>query len=230
MAGNIDKVQIIARALGEIKEQIVFVGGSVAELYADNPELSDIRPTIDVDCILDLQIVTYLDYSKLEKQLQNLGFQNDISENAPICRKIYRGINVDFMPVNPDILGFSNAWYKDGIINKTSITLPNGTSIFILPAEYYLATKLEAMHSRGGTDIRSSHDWEDIVYILNNCGKFLQNFQQCNNMKLVDYLKENFCNLLNNNNINEIIYSALPYNSEEENINEILDLMNKITQ
>jgi len=39
MMGNIDKVQIVARALGEIKEQVVFVGGSVVELYADNPEL-----------------------------------------------------------------------------------------------------------------------------------------------------------------------------------------------
>jgi hypothetical protein len=230
MAGNIDKVQIVARALGEINKQVVFVGGSVAELYADDPELSDIRPTIDVDCVMDFQIVTYLDYCKLEEQLRNLGFQNDISENAPICRKIYQGISVDFMPVNPDILGFSNVWYKDGIINKMSVTLPNGTFIFILPVEYYLATKLEAMHSRGGADIRGSHDWEDIVYILSNCGKFLQNFRQCNNMKLVDYLKENFRNLLDNNNIKEIIYSALPYNSEEESINEVLDLMNKIKQ
>jgi len=228
MAGNIDKVQIIARALGKIKEQVVFVGGSVAELYADNPELSDIRPTIDVDCVVDLQISTYLDYSKLEEQLRSLGFQNDISENAPICRKIYNGIKVDFMPVNSKILGFSNIWYEEGITNKISIVLPYGISIFILPVEYYLAIKLEAMHSRGGTDIRGSHDWEDIVYILNNCGKFLQNFQQCNNKKLVNYLKENFCNLLNNNNIKEIVYSALPYNSEEENIEGIIDLMNNI--
>ena len=228
MAGNIDKVQIIARALGKIKEQVVFVGGSVAELYADNPELSDIRPTIDVDCVVDLQISTYLDYSKLEEQLRSLGFQNDISENAPICRKIYNGIKVDFMPVNSKILGFSNIWYEEGITNKISIVLPYGISIFILPVEYYLAIKLEAMHSRGGTDIRGSHDWEDIVYILNNCGKFLQNFQQCNNKKLVNYLKENFRNLLNDNNIKEIVYSALPYDSEEANIEVILDLMKNI--
>ena len=228
MMKNIDKVQIVARALCEIKEQVVFVGGSITELYADIPELSDIRPTIDVDCVLDLHIFTYLDYSKLEEQLRKLGFQNDTSENAPICRKTYYGITVDFMPVNPDILGFSNIWYKDGVINKTNIILPDGTTIYVMPVEYYLATKFDALHSRGGVDIRGSHDWEDIVYVLDNCGKLLQNFRQCNNAKLIDYLKKQFGNLLNNNNIKEIIHSALPYNSEEENVNTILALMLKM--
>ena len=190
MARNIDKIQVVAQALGEIKEQVVFVGGSVAELYADNPELSDIRPTIDVDCVVDLTINTYLEYSKLEEQLRKLDFQNDTSKNAPVCRKLYNGIKVDFMPENPDILGFSIIW--------------------------------------GGSDIRGSHDWEDIVYILNYCGIFLQNFRQYNNPKLISYLKENFRNLMNNNNIREIIYSALPYHSEEESIDALLDLMNKI--
>lgn len=230
MTGNIDRVQIVARALGEIKEQVVFVGGSVVELYADNPELSDIRPTIDVDCVTDLQIYTYLDYSKLEQKLRNLDFHDDTSENAPICRKIYRGIKVDFMPVNTDILGFCNAWYKYGVANKTSVVVPDGVSIFILPVEYFLATKLEAMRSRGGTDIRGSHDWEDIVYVFENCGKVLQNFRKCCNAKLIEYLQKEIRILLDNINIREIIYSALPYNSDEESIDEILLLMNKIVK
>ena len=177
---------------------------------------------------MDFQVFTYLDYSKLEEKLRKLGFQDDTSENAPVCRKIYHGIRVDFMPVNPDILGFSNLWYNDGIANKTRISLPDGTSIFILPVEYYLATKMEAMHNRGGTDIRGSHDWEDIVYVLCNCGHIFINIQQCNNVKLIDYMKEKICILLNNSNIREIIYSALPYNSEEETIDEVLNLLKKI--
>jgi hypothetical protein len=227
MSDNIYKVQIIAQALGEIKEQVVFVGGSVVELYADNPELSDVRSTIDVDCVMDLQISTYLDYCKLEEQLRDLGFQNDTRKDAPICRKIYKKIIVDFMPVNQNILGFSNLWYKDGIINKIAIDLPDKTSIFILPVEYYLATKFEAMCNRGGTDIRGSHDWEDIVYVLDNCEKFLQNLQQCNNTRLIDYLKEKFSVLLKDKNIKEIIYTALPYNSAEEHIDKILNIIEK---
>ena len=230
MAGNIDKVGIVARALGDLKEQIVFVGGAVAELYADNPAISDIRPTKDVDCVVDMQISTYLDYSNLEEKLRKRGFVNDTSEGAPICRKIHKGIIVDFMPVNDDILGFSNRWYKDGIINKTSVILPDGTPVFILPVEYYIATKLEALYSRGGADIRGSHDWEDIVYVLDNCSCFVNNFRQCNNSGLIGYLKEKFNNIVNNRNIHEIIYSVLPYNAEEEYIAKIYAILKDISK
>jgi hypothetical protein len=225
MAGNIDKVQFVARGLGELKNQVVFIGGSVAELYADNPEISNIRPTIDVDCVVDLEMGTYLAYSLLEEKLRLLGFYDDTSEDAPICRKIYKGIAVDFMPVNPDILGFSNRWYAAGISQKQSAVLPDGTEIFILSAEYFLATKFEAMNSRGGSDIRGSHDWEDIVYVLDNCGNIIEKIKESRNIKLVEYLNEQFAKLLNNSNIREIIYTALPYNAEEEYIDKILNII-----
>jgi len=223
-------IEQIANALGELKNKMVFVGGSVAELYADFPEISDIRPTLDVDCIVDIEICTYVDYIKLEEQLRTLGFQNDTEKNAPICRKIYQGIIVDFMPVNPDILGFSNRWYADGINNKTSILLPNGTSIYILPIEYYLATKFEALNNRGGQDIRGSHDWEDIVYIMNNCANLVNCIKQNPNIQLVEYLQKQYDNLLKNNNIREIIYTSLPVYSEEENIDAIIEIMDNIKQ
>lgn len=46
---NIEMLQIVANGLEELKDNMVFVGGAVAELYASNPEALDIRPTLDVD-------------------------------------------------------------------------------------------------------------------------------------------------------------------------------------
>jgi len=221
-------VERIAQALGDLKEKMIFVGGSVVELYADFPEISDIRPTLDVDCVVDVQINTYLDYSKLEDKLRGLGFQNDTSSNAPICRKIYQGILVDFMPVCSDILGFSNRWYADGTKNKIESILPNGTNIYILPVEFYLATKFEALHNRGGKDIRGSHDWEDIVFIMNNCAELTNSVKRSAHSQLIDYLQEQCYRLLKNNNIREIIYSVLPYHSEEDNIDTVIEVMNRI--
>jgi len=223
---NIAMIELIANALGSLKEKVVFVGGSVAELYADYPEISDIRPTTDVDCFLELH--TYLNYSKLEEELRKLGFRDDMTQGAPICRKIYQGIKVDFMPNDENVLGFSNRWYADGIKNKKESILPDGTSVYILSVEYYLATKFEAMNSRGGTDIRGSYDWEDIVYIMNNCAELVIAIKQCSNTLLVEYLREQCCLLLKNSNIREIIYTSLPYNSEEESIDAILEIMNNI--
>jgi len=227
---NIAMIEQVAHGLGGLKDKMVFVGGSVAELYADIPEISDIRPTVDVDCVIDIQICSYLEYSKLENELRSLGFQNDTSKNAPICRKIFHGILVDFMPIFPDILGFTNRWYVDGITNKIEIILPNGTAIYIFSIEYYLATKFEALNSRGGTDIRGSHDWEDIVYIMNNCAKLTEIIKKCPNSLLIKYLQSQYYKLMKNKNIHEIIFSVLPYNSEEENINYIFQIMNEISK
>jgi hypothetical protein len=227
-ASNIAMLQRVAQGLGDLKRKVVFVGGSVAEIYADYPEVSDIRPTMDVDCVVDIQITTYLDYSKLEDKLRSLGFKNNTTVGAPICRKIYQGIIVDFMPVNPDILGFSNRWYSDGMNNKIKAVLPDSTDIYILPVEYYVATKFEALNSRGGKDIRGSHDWEDIVYIMNNCASLTDAIRQNNNQQLVEYLQKQFWLLLQNDNIREIVYTSLPYHSEEESIDLIIQIMTDI--
>ena len=226
MTTNIEMIQCVAKGLANLKDDMVFVGGSVAELYALQPELSDIRPTMDVDCVVEM--VTYAEYTHLEEKLRSLGFHNDTSIGAPLCRKIYQGIIVDIMPSNTDVLGFSNRWYNDGMANKTTTQLPNGTKIFIFPVEYYVATKFKALNNRGGTDIRGSHDWEDIVYVMTNCPELSVKIEQRNDAKLTDYMKEQFLLLLNNGNIREIIYSVLPYNSPDERIDDVLNLMNKI--
>jgi hypothetical protein len=77
-------LQIVANGLGDFKDDMVFVGGAVVELYASNPELSDIRPTLDVDCVIELR--SKITYAKLEDDLRALGFANDTSKGAPICR------------------------------------------------------------------------------------------------------------------------------------------------
>ena len=226
MANNIELIQCVADGLSNLKDDVVFVGGSVAELYARQPELSDIRPTIDVDCVV--KIATYSEYTHLEEKLRSIGFHNDTAIGAPLCRKIYKGIMVDIMPLNTDILGFSNRWYKDGMENKITTRLPNGIEIFVFPVEYYIATKFEALNSRGGTDIRGSHDWEDIVYVMTNCPELLEKIKQRKDVMFMEYMQEQFMLLLNNNNIREIIYSALPYDSPDEMIDEVLAFMNDV--
>jgi hypothetical protein len=133
------------------------------------------------------------------------------------------------MPVNPDILGFSNRWYGSGMDDKIKTVLPDGNFIYIFPVEYYVATKFEALNSRGGNDIRGSHDWEDIIYIMNNCAALPDAIKRSNNQQLVEYLQEQFRILLQNDNIREIIYTALPYRSEEESIDVILQMINELT-
>lgn len=224
---NISMLQTVADGLGNLKDSMVFVGGAVAELYAKNPELSDIRPTLDVDCVIELHSKSALE--KLDHDLRALGFINDTSKGAPICRWVYQDILVDVIPSDSDLLGFTNLWYQEGIENKIIKTLPNGTQIFVFPPEYYLAAKIEAHKGRGGSDLRQSHDFEDIIYILDNCAGLLTSISNANE-RVKAFLKDEFSMLLKNEGLTEGIESALPFGSEKEATEIILDLIQNIAK
>jgi len=227
LSTNIDMLQTVANGLGELKDIVVFVGGVVAGLYADDPAASDIRPTKDVDCIIELK--SRMEHARLEENLRTKGFVHDTSEDAPVCRMIYQKIKVDVMPTDEKILGFSNIWYKEGIENRITKTLPDKTEVFVFPPEYYLAAKFEAHKGRGGNDLRQSHDFEDIIYIMENCTDLFDDIRNANSTVKI-YLKVECRNLLNNNNITEGVENALPYGSGEEGAGIILELIQNIAE
>lgn len=163
---NLAALQAVARALGPLRERVVFVGGSTAGLYSTTARAAESRPTMDVDCIIE--VVPRMAYYVLEDELRALGFRHDQESNV-ICRWRVAGLVVDVMPVGEDnILGFSNPWYPEGFAHAIPYVLPDETTIQIMPAVYFIATKLAALRSRGMSDIRLSNDLEDIVYVLDN--------------------------------------------------------------
>jgi predicted nucleotidyltransferase len=224
---NIIMLQTVANGLSELKEEVVFVGGAVAELYASDPAASDIRPTQDVDCVIELS--SRIEHNRLEENLRSKEFRNDTSPEAPICRRVYKDIKVDVMPTDSDILGFSNRWYAEGIENKIVKTLHDGTEIFVFSPEYYLVAKLEAHNDRGGNDLRQSHDFEDIVYIFENCPTILDDISN-SNLSVKTYLKEACQNLLENDNLTEGIESALPYGSDSDSTEIIENIIGSIAE
>jgi predicted nucleotidyltransferase len=224
---NIDMLQTVADGLEELKNEIVFVGGAVAELYADDPASSDIRPTQDVDCTIELS--SYKELTELEEDLRAKGFANDNSQGAPICRWIYQEIKVDVMPTEGNVLGFNNQWYPGGVDNKISKTLPNGTEIFVFPPEYYLAAKFEAHSDRGGNDLRQSHDFEDIIYVLDNCTDILEVIRNADE-DVKSYLKVECERMLENDGLSEGIDCALPLGSDSDRVEMIVTLITDISE
>ncbi len=51
---NIDLLVGMARAMGPLCEQVLFVGGCATGLLLDDAGLMDVRPTEDVDAIVDV--------------------------------------------------------------------------------------------------------------------------------------------------------------------------------
>lgn len=214
-------IEMVSKGLEELNDEVAFVGGAVTGIYANDPASDDARPTEDVDCVL--QLTSSSGYYELEEKLRKKHFQNDI-ESSIICRWIYKGITVDVMPDDEKILGFSNRWYAKGLVNKVKYELPNGSHVYVFPVTYYLATKLEAVKSRGGTDLRWSHDFEDFIFVLNGCMDVEDALHQISDEELLAYLKNEFNELVNNPNIEECIDCALPMN-EEDRCDYIISLL-----
>jgi len=208
MMRNLEMLQIVARGMRALREQVVFVGGATTALYADDPASPEVRPTLDIDCVVEVSSRT--SYHRLEEELRQLGFVNDVSEGAPLCRWVYRGIKVDVMPNDPTILGFSNKWYEGALDNSRLCSLPDGVNIRILQAPVFLAAKLEALKGRMGQDLRTSADFEDIVFLVHARSTIVTEIAEADS-RVQEYIREEIRSLLTRGDWNEAVESAMGY-------------------
>lgn len=161
---NLPDLRRIAEALGELREQVVFVGGSVAGLLVTDPLADSVRATRDVDAVVDANRIMF---HRIEEAVAQRGFARDISSEV-ICRWVHKasGVLFDLMPVQPEVLGFSNIWYPYAVQTAVPVDLGEGMTIRLVSAVAFVATKLEAFASRGRGDFLSSHDFEDVLNIV----------------------------------------------------------------
>ncbi len=70
-------------------------------------------------------------------------------------------------------------------------------SIKIFAAPYFIASKIEAFKNRGKNDGRTSSDFEDIVFLLENRSSIWQEMENTDPV-LKEYLYSEFTNFKNN--------------------------------
>jgi hypothetical protein len=114
---NIRMLIHVASHLGDLREKVVFLGGCATGLLITDPAIPEVRITNDVE------ITSRMEYYRLEEELRKRGFQEDMNDNAPVCRWLIDEFKVDVMPTQEDILGFSNRWYHSAIKNAIKIEL-----------------------------------------------------------------------------------------------------------
>jgi predicted nucleotidyltransferase len=198
-SNNLLRLKVVANALKEIRPDVVFVGGATLSLYSDLITY-DVRSTDDVDIIIEL--ISYKARTILEEKLRGLGFVNDI-DSSVVCRYKIQGITVDIMPTkDASFIGFENIWYHDGFHNSATHLLDDKLDIRILSAPYFLATKIEAFKGRGGKDGRTSQDFEDIVFVLENRASIWSEIKNAE-PTLINYLITEFSLLMRNSNFFE---------------------------
>jgi hypothetical protein len=160
-------MRLVAQELDSVGLSFAFLGGCAVWLLVDRPDLTDFRPTEDVDVIIE--VVTLGELYKLEDQLRAAGFQHDTAEDAPICRWIVKRCRVDIMPIDSRELGMNSQWFREALESAQLVTLEGRLQAKVVTPPLFLATKLTAFQDRGHADLYGSHDVEDIVTIVDGC-------------------------------------------------------------
>jgi hypothetical protein len=212
----------IAKALGELNSEVVFVGGAMVSMYIDDPAAEDIRPTKDLD--LTFQITTASKLETLRQKLVQKGFIQTHEENV-ICRFRFDDLFIDVMSTQAVGWAPSNRWFLPGFEKAYEINLDDVT-IKLMPLPYFLASKMEAFFDRGIKDVYASHDFEDIVYIFNYTNTLVDQIQQTDDI-VRSYLKE--CVLcMMKDEIRSVIPGHLYYESADERVEIIIEKMKSI--
>jgi hypothetical protein len=162
---NTQQVRRAAIALGDLRNEVVFVGGLMVPFFITDRGLHRMRPTDDVDVVVECR--SRHAYHVFAQRLQLLGIRPDQSPGAPVCR--YRttdGLVLDAMPVQGEILGLSNQWYPLVMETAISVELTGGITIRAAHPAVLLATKWEAFLDRGCDDPYGSHDLEDLLMLI----------------------------------------------------------------
>jgi hypothetical protein len=131
-----------AKLLRPILGELVFVGGCATALLITDKAAADVRPTFDVDAIAE--ITSFVRYPEFSDRLRKLVFQEDISEGTPLCRWRQKTTTLDIMPLDAEILGFSNTWYKPAVIHSEERELEEHLKIRLVAPVHFCASKLEA--------------------------------------------------------------------------------------
>lgn len=161
---NLSLLAAIAQAMGPLREQVVFVGGCATGLLVDDAQLTDVRPTEDVDAIVE--VATLAAYHRLAEGLMERGFKQTMADNTPPFRWFWNRMQLDLVPLDEKVLGFANPWYRVGYEKALSVELSGGLQLRYLSAPHFLATKFEAFKDRGQNDVYLSHDLEDIMTVM----------------------------------------------------------------
>lgn len=158
------RLAAVAAELGDLVDQVVFIGGAIAPLLQTDPPFPRARVTSDVDRVVASQ--RYGDLDALAARLRARGFRQD-----PHAAHLHRwtspsGIPVDLVPAGAHPGGSGHPWDAVALDTSRRATLGGDVVIRHASAPAFLAQKWAAHHDRGREHPLDSHDLEDVLALL----------------------------------------------------------------
>ncbi len=221
---NIDRILETAKALGELTEDLVFIGGATVGLLITDPVVPRVRITFDVDATVEL--ASRVAFYQFQERLRDKGF-SEAMDHGIICRWKKGKLILDVMPTRADILGFTNRWYGHAVVHSKT-TIIDDIRLRVITAPYFLGTKLEAFYSRGEDDFPASHDLEDFVAVLDGRLEVADDVSKADS-EIKNFLVKQMSELLNRNEfLDSLPGHMFPDPASQQRVPVVLERMRQI--
>ncbi len=161
---DVDDILRVSEALTPLGDRFAFLGGSVLGLLVADQAAAPVRPTKDVDVLVDAR--DRGGYTRLEERLRQNGFRHDTREGAPLCRWLLGDTVVDVIPAGESALGWPSLWLEGALAGALPVEVRPGRQVLVVTPAFFLAAKIEAFKGRGQGDYLGSVDLEDIVTVV----------------------------------------------------------------
>ena len=122
------RVESLLALLGDGADEVVLVGGCAPAFYDLAAFVGDIRPTEDVDLLVEGGTCSAYQAS-VKRIAARANLAPDQTPGAPICRLRRDDLVVDVMPARGEFLGFTNRWYGDAWSSALVVRTASGRDV-----------------------------------------------------------------------------------------------------
>lgn len=164
MSPATDPLLRIARALGDLRDRVVFIGGSVAPILQSLPPMPRARVTDDVDALL--VSASYPESAALEEAVARLGFRRDMSATHAHRWIAPCGDKLDLVPFGKHLGATGGALDHAAAATAIVTELEPGLTIRHVSAPVFVAMKLAAHSDRFADDPFASRDLQDVFAVI----------------------------------------------------------------
>lgn len=197
----------VARALGPLCSDIVFIGGSIAPLLQSDPAIPSVRPTKDVDGIV--ASTTYSSFAHIQTALRQRGFREDVGTTAHARRWLSPGgTPFDLVPAGVHLGTSGNQWDTVAIETADETEIAPGLFIRHASGPGFLALKWAAFRDRGASAPFASHDLEDILALVASRPSLIDEVAHAPS-ELRSFIRENVERLLADPDVEDLITAHL---------------------
>ena len=154
----VERIRTLATSLGELRERLVFIGGTIMPILQTDRRMPPPRPMKDVDAV----VASDANFEDFREQLRGARFHEIVTEGQRAHRwRDPQGILLDLFPPES-----AQQWDTLATGTAIPISLGDGSAVRIASAPAFLALKWAAHNDRGAKDPLISHDLEDILALI----------------------------------------------------------------